>query len=181
MLKSKIRNSFLEKRNKFYKKNLYIKFSKVNGLLKKLNIKKKIVGGYFPISSEIDDINLLNEFRKRGFKTSLPVIKKNLKMIFVEWSSKDPLCVNKFGIPEPSNNKKVIPDIILIPLVSFDKKLTRLGYGGGFYDRFLNNIKNKKKIVKIGLAFSCQLSKKFLPKNPHDQAVDFVVTEKKIY
>lgn len=181
MFKSKIRNSFLEKRNNFYKRNLHIKFSKVYSLVKRLNFQKKIIGGYYPVNSEVDDIRLLMEFRKKGFKTSLPVIKKNFTMIFVEWSSKEPLYVNRFGIPEPSNTKKVIPDIILVPLVSFDKKLTRLGYGGGFYDRFLKNIKDKKKIVKIGLAFSCQLSKNFLPKSPHDQAVDFVVTEKKIY
>ena len=73
----------------------------------------------------------------------------------------------------------VAPSILLIPMVAFDKKLNRLGYGGGYYDRFLKKYE-KKNIIKIGLAISCQEVKK-LPLNSFDRKMDFVLTEKKLY
>ena len=78
----------------------------------------------------------LKEFRKKKIKISLPVIKKNFKMNFINGILKDPLNVNKYGIPEPIK-KIVYPDILLVPLVAFDKNLNRLGYGAGYYDRLL--------------------------------------------
>ena len=88
--------------------------------------------------------------------------------------------MNKFGILEPKKNKKeILPDLIMVPLVAFDKKLNRLGYGGGYYDRFLKKYE-KKRIIKIGLAISCQEVKK-LPLNSFDRKMDFVLTEKKLY
>ena len=66
-------------------------------------------------------------------------------MNFYEWSFYEPLVINTFGIPEPISKKKIYPDILLVPLVAFDNDLNRLGYGGGFYDRYLKKIKNKKK------------------------------------
>ena len=74
----------------------------------------------------------------------MPKIKKNFQMDFYEWSSQDPLIINKYGIPEPTSNKIVYPNILLVPLVAYDKNLNRLGYGGGFYDRYIKKIKKKK-------------------------------------
>ena len=62
-------------------------------------------------------------------------------MDFFNWSKNDPLIINKFGIPEPITNKIIYPDVLLVPLVAFDSKFNRLGYGGGFYDRYLKRIK----------------------------------------
>ena len=89
------------------------------------------------------------------------------------------MVVNKFGIPEPSIGKIKFPDILLIPLLSFDKKLNRVGYGGGFYDRYIQRIKRKKKPLLVGLAYSFQ-EVKSIPFNRYDKKLDFVVTEKKI-
>ena len=100
-------------------------------------------------------------------------------MDFIQWSSKEPLVINKFGIPEPSNGKIKFPDILLIPLLSFDKKLNRVGYGGGFYDRYIHGIKRKKKPLLIGLAYSFQKVKS-IPITSYDKKLDFVVTEKGI-
>ena len=66
-------------------------------------------------------------------------------MDFFEWSENDPLKINKYGIVEPISKKKMFPDIILLPLVAFDKNLNRLGYGGGFYDRYIYKISKIKK------------------------------------
>jgi 5-formyltetrahydrofolate cyclo-ligase len=61
--------------------------------------------------------------------------------------------------------------------VAFDKKLNRLGYGGGFYDRYIQKISKKKKVVKVGLAFSFQKLKN-IPVNKHDKKLDIIITEK---
>ena len=116
---------------------------------------------------------------KKKFHISLPVIKENNQMNFLQWSRNDPLKINKFGIPEPISSKIIVPDILLVPLVSFDNELNRLGYGGGFYDRYIEKIEKVKKVIKIGLAFSYQKIKK-IPTNKFDRKLDFIITEKEI-
>ena len=100
-------------------------------------------------------------------------------MGFFHWSFNDPLKINKYGIPETISNKKILPDILLIPLVGFDDQLNRLGYGGGYYDRYLSKVQNNDKIIKIGMGFSFQKIKK-LPINKYDKKLDYIITEKKI-
>ena len=100
-------------------------------------------------------------------------------MDFFQWSLEEPLKINKFGIPETISNKKIYPNILLIPLVGFDLQLNRLGYGGGYYDRYLSKFQDKHKIIKIGVGFSFQKVKN-LPINRHDKKLDCIITEKKI-
>ena len=100
-------------------------------------------------------------------------------MNFLQWSSNEPLKINKYGIPQPISAKIVFPDILLIPLVAYDKNLNRLGYGGGFYDRYINKIEKRKKVIKIGLAFSYQ-KVKIIPINQYDKKLDYVITEKQM-
>ena len=89
--------------------------------------------------------------------------------------------MNKFGILEPSKSKTKIPDVILVPILAFDKNKYRLGYGKGFYDRYLNKyLKQFKNILTVGVAFSFQKHHK-LPINKNDVKLDFVITEKGIY
>ena len=137
MLKSKLRDKILKIRKRVNKKNIKIDFTQLIQILKKEKINKKIIGGYYPINFEIDDLVLLRKFEKNKFKISLPVIKKNFQMDFYKWTFSSPLKVNKYGIPEPEIKSIVYPDILLIPLVAFDKNLNRLGYGGGYYDRLI--------------------------------------------
>ena len=179
MLKSKLRDKILKIRKKVNKKNIKIDFTQLIQILKKEKINKKIIGGYYPINFEIDDLVLLRKFEKNKFKISLPVIKKNFQMDFYKWTFSSPLKVNKYGIPEPEIKSIVYPDILLIPLVAFDKNLNRLGYGGGYYDRLIERLSKKKKIIKIGLAFSIQKVDK-VPINVYDKKLDYVVTNKYI-
>ena len=179
MLKSKLRNKIIKVREKINKKNIQINFDQIIKILKKEKIKKKVVGGYYPVNFEIDDLALLRKFEKNRFNISLPVIKKNFQMDFYKWSFSDPLKINKYGIPEPEIKNIVYPDILLIPLVAFDKNLNRLGYGGGYYDRLINKLSKKKKIIKIGLALSIQKTDK-VPNNAYDQKLDYIVTNKYI-
>ena len=146
-------------------------------ILRKKKIKNKIIGGYYPYNYEMNVIPVLEKFEKSNYLISLPKIGKNSEMNFFQWSFKEPLNINKYGIPEPISNNIKYPDILLVPLVAYDKNFNRIGYGGGFYDRYINRIKKIKKIITIGLAYSFQRVKK-IPFDKYDIKLDFIITEK---
>ncbi len=179
MNKSEIRKKILKIREQNSFKNLKINLSLLLNILKKAQISNKVVGGYYPYNYEVNVIKILRVLEKKKYQISLPKIKKNSQMDFFYWSIKEPLSINKFGIPEPTSEKMVIPSILLVPLVAFDKNLNRIGYGGGFYDRYIKKIKKNKKVITIGLAYSFQKIKQ-VPTNHYDMKLDFIVTEKKI-
>ncbi len=174
MLKSKIRKKIINIRKKKNNKNIILSFSKIFKLLK-----TNIIGGYYPVNNEIDILDILQKIEKSGKQICLPVVKNNNKMDFYLWSFKNLLKLNKLGIPEPEKIKKVIPEIILVPLVAFDKRLYRIGYGGGYYDRYFEKFEDKKNILKIGIAHSCQKINK-VPTNKFDKKLDIIITEKYI-
>jgi len=179
VLKHKLRKKILKIRKATNSNNITIDFNKVINLIKKEKTNKKNIGGYYPVNYEIDDLEILKELEKRKFNISLPVVKKNYSMNFYKWSFNDPLKINKYGIPEPDIKELVYPDILLVPLVAFDKNLNRLGYGGGYYDRLIQKLDKQKRTLKIGLALSVQQIKK-VPINKHDQRLDYIVTNKYI-
>ena len=159
MNKSEIRKKLLKARKLNNNKNLVIKFSNIVKILKKEKVNRKIIGGYYPYNHEVDSIQILSKLEKLGYQISLPKIKKNNQMDFLYWSTKEPLSINKYGIPEPSSDQIVYPSILLVPLVAFDNHLNRIGYGGGYYDRYI------KKVKKI-------------PTNDYDIELDFIITNK---
>ena len=179
MQKKKLRNKILKIREAHNQKNIKIDFNRIVNFFKKEKIIKKNIGGYYPVNFEVDDLDLLRNFEKNNCSISLPVIKKKFQMDFNNWTFSDPLKINNYGIPEPVIKKKVYPDILLIPMVAFDENLNRLGYGGGYYDRFIKRLSKKKKIIKIGLAITCQKIKK-IPINKYDQKLDYIVTSEYI-
>ena len=180
MNKSSLRKKILELRKKNYSENFNISQIKLFRFLEKKKLQSKIVGGYYPFNYELDILNILEIFEKKKYTISLPKIAKNNEMNFFKWSNSEPLKINKYGIPEPISNKKIYPNILLIPLVGFDDQLNRLGYGGGYYDRYLSKAKIKSRLFKIGLGFSFQEVKN-LPINIHDEKLDCIITEKKIF
>ena len=179
MKKSQIRKKILKKRSdfNFKKKNFF--YLNLIKLIKTLSKDKKI-GLYYPIGSEVSTIEIIQYLHKKKYTVSLPVLEKNSKMSFYEWNEKSPLKINNFGIPEPIKSKKITPSTLVIPIVAFDTKLNRLGYGGGFYDRFINKLEKTKKILKIGLALSCQKINK-VPTNRFDKKMNYILTENKVY
>ena len=90
------------------------------------------------------------------------------------------LKINNFGIPEPFKLKKITPSVLIVPIVAFDTNLNRLGYGGGFYDRYISKLEKTKKILKIGIALSCQKINK-VPTDKFDKKMNYIFTEKKVY
>ena len=179
MNKSQIRNKIIKIRKKKFNKDLKIDLGKFISFLKIDKLSFKCIGGYYPSNYEIDDLDILDLLEKKNFKVSLPIIKKDNQMNFYGWSRNDPLKINKFGIPEPLSSKVFYPDILLVPLVAYDSSLNRLGYGGGYYDRYIKKIEKIKKVIKIGLAFSFQKISS-IPINQYDKRLDFIVTEKEI-
>ena len=177
MSKIKLRKEILKTRKAKY---FEIKISK--NIIK--NIKKKvhfssssIIGGYYPINFEFNCLIILKKFFSEGYCVSLPVIKKNHQMDFYKWDVLDPLRISSFGIPEPKNLQKVYPDILFVPVVAYDGNNNRIGYGGGFYDRYIEKISKIKNCVTIGLAFSNQKVKKFKV-GKYDKMLDFILTDK---
>ena len=178
-MKKKLRKKILKIRKKIYSNSKKIDFTRILNLIKKQKQNPKSIGGYFPVNYEIDDLEILKKLEKKKYKICLPVVKKNFDMDFYNFSFDDPLIVNKYGIPEPRKKNIIYPDIILIPMVGFDKSLNRLGYGGGYYDRVIEKYMKKKKFLKIGLAFSAQKITD-LPVSKYDKKMDYIITEKYI-
>ena len=176
MSKQKLRKRILIYREKNYKV-IKLKYNLLKKTLKKFKLlKNKKIGGYFPINCEIDCLEILKKLEESGLKTSLPITNKKNKMDFFEWSSNDPLLIGNLGIPEPYSKKKIYPDIILVPMVAFNKDKFRLGYGGGYYDRYIQKINKIKKVLTIGLAFSFQEVRK-IPTDRYDKKMDLIFTE----
>jgi 5-formyltetrahydrofolate cyclo-ligase len=175
--KESLRKKFIKiRKTKFVNQN--INFNEFKKILHTLRLKKiKNIGGYYPINSEIGCLNILEKLEKNNFKISLPITKKDNNMDFYQWSFNDSLKVSYRGIPEPAKKKKVYPDILIVPLVAFDKDKYRLGYGGGFYDRYIYKILKLKKVLTIGFGFSFQELKK-IPINKFDQKLDIILTDK---
>ena len=179
MSKKLLRKKLIFIRKKKFKnfENIEIK---ILNIIKDLKFKIKTIGGYYPINYEFDCLPVLKKFAEKNFLISLPVISASNQMNFFNWSSDAHLKINSMGIPEPVSKKIVYPDLILVPLVGFDKYNYRLGYGGGYYDRYIEKVDKFKKFKTIGLSFSFQEIKK-LPVNKFDKKLDFIITENKIY
>ena len=175
-----IREDFLLKREKLKKSFTSENKNKLISNLDKFlnNAKYLSIAGYYTIGSEIDCLEILEIFQKKGIHTALPFVKDDKFIEFREWRKQDILIEGVFNIPTPKKRSVVIPDLIIIPLVSFDKMGFRLGFGSGIYDRSLPNFPKSKK---IGLAFSGQINKRGLPVSKFDYKLDAVVTEKDIF
>jgi len=183
----KFDKSYLRKRHLLLRKKKYLssknfKFDLIFKLINKHFNKKKItIAGYYPSDYEVNILNFLEKASKKNFKIVLPVVNSSRIMSYKTWIFKDPLYVSKFGILEPKNSKeKIIPDLIMVPLVAFDNELNRIGYGKGYYDRSLEKIsKIKKKMISLGVAHSFQKCKS-IPVNKYDFKLDYIFTERGI-
>ena len=133
---------------------------------------------YYPTNHEVNVLKLFDLFKTKKTKTLLPIVKDINEMNFAEWKYLDPLKVNKFGMLDHYKKKKTsIPDVMLVPLLAYDLQNNRLGYGKGFYDKYLSKFQKKKKITTIGVAFSFQKYNK-LPVSKLDIKLDYILTEK---
>ena len=177
-----LRNRSLLKRKKKYLAVKNFNFNLIFNLIRKhFNKKKIIIAGYYPSNYEVNILNFLEKASNKRFRIALPVIRSSSRMSFKSWIFKEPLYINKFGILEPNKlNKEIIPDLIIVPVAAFDRKLNRIGYGKGYYDKSLQKIsKIRKKAITLGIAYSFQKCRD-IPVNKHDFKLDYIFTERGI-
>lgn len=137
-----------------------------------------IVSGFIPYKSEISTVPLLNSLRRLGWRTCLPVvIAAGQPLVFRAWNPGIALVPGVWDIPIPADSaEEVLPDVLLVPMLAFDARGYRLGYGGGFYDRTLEKLRILKSVVAIGVAYGAQMVDE-VPRGPHDAPLDYIMTE----
>ena len=152
------------------------------GLPGGLHLQTGIVSGFIPYKSEITTVPLMNRLRREGWETCLPiVIAQEQPLIFRAWAPGDPLVPGVWDIPMPPEAApEMLPDVLLVPMLAFDRRGYRLGYGGGFYDRTLEKLRALKKVVAIGVAYSAQMVDE-VPIGIHDAPLDYVMTEQETF
>lgn len=154
--------------------------------LEKINPdKNQIIAAYWTKGREFDTSELLEHLVQNGFTYALPVMQKNSKeLLFVQYDESVEMEKGVFDIVQPKVNgdaKFVSPDIVIVPLLAFDRRGHRLGYGGGYYDATLAALRKEKQIISVGWAYSQQAVLFNLPAEDHDQPLDYVITPKGVH
>lgn len=137
-----------------------------------------VVSGFLPIGSELDLRPMLARLSVEGHLIVLPcVVGNDQPLVFRQWVVGDPLVKESFGTVAPADSApEHAPDILLVPMLAFDRQGYRLGYGGGFYDRSLEKLRAQKKVMAVGVAYAAQ-EVTAVPHDALDQPLDLIVTE----
>ena len=135
----------------------------------------RTIGLYLPKGNEVDTTNMIIKALQIGKEVVVPVT--DHKISFYHFSSFDDLKKGKYGIPEPKTKIKPCnePDLIVVPGIAFGLCMHRLGYGKGYYDRYLLT----STACRIGICYDFQIVEK-LPNHSDDQRMDEIVTEKRV-
>jgi len=141
-----------------------------------------VVSGYRAIGTEIDPAPLMETFHCEQVRLALPrAVRRSEPLAFHHWSPGDELVKGAFGVEEPvATSDTATPSLVLLPLLSVDRKGHRLGYGAGYYDRTLRALREAVSVTAVGLCYDAQIVKS-VPVGPHDVSVDWIVTEKAAY
>ncbi|SMX32587.1 5-formyltetrahydrofolate cyclo-ligase [Actibacterium lipolyticum] len=136
----------------------------------------KVISGYMPIRTEIDPLAAMLGMIGQS-RVTVPVIQGDgLPLIFREWHPDAKMIDGPFGALVPAEGDFLEPEVLIVPLLAFDRRGYRLGYGGGFYDRSLEALRVARPTIAIGFAYSAQEVKE-VPTEPTDQPLDVLVTE----
>jgi 5-formyltetrahydrofolate cyclo-ligase len=136
------------------------------------------VSGFMPLKSEINPLPLMRKLADAGARLALPVVAGRGKpLIMRAWQWSEPLVSGVWGIREPGPAApEVQPDILLVPLLAFDRSGHRIGYGAGYYDLTITELRAQKPIAAVGIAFAAQ-EIETVPKTAFDARLDLVLTE----
>ncbi|MFQ5346930.1 MAG: 5-formyltetrahydrofolate cyclo-ligase [Rhodothalassiaceae bacterium] len=143
-----------------------------------LRRRPRVVGAYRALADEIDPAPIVAALRKAGVTIALPAVeRRHAPLVFRHHREGDPLRRSAFGIAEPVEGAPVLrPDMLLVPLLAFDREGFRLGFGAGYYDRTIAALRAAGDLFTVGLAFAAQ-EVTALPHEPHDMTLDLVATE----
>ncbi|MDC3144526.1 5-formyltetrahydrofolate cyclo-ligase [Pelagibacteraceae bacterium] len=143
----------------------------------------KYISIFQAYNNEINTNDLIKLLISKNFSISLPCINdESDEMLFREWNGTDQLISGKYGILEPNQNNKIVyPSVLFIPLLAFDENGNRLGYGGGYYDKYIEVHDTEKiHLLKIGVGYSFQKIHE-VPNNINDKKLNWILTEKYLY
>jgi 5-formyltetrahydrofolate cyclo-ligase len=140
-----------------------------------------LVSGFMPLKSEINPLPLMQKLAEAGARLALPAIAGRGKPLLMRaWEFGVPLDRGQWGIREPKPDApEVEPDILLVPLLAFDREGFRIGYGAGYYDMTIHRLRALKPIAAVGIAFAAQEVPK-IPTTPRDERLDLVLTEREV-
>ena len=180
ILKSQLRTDLLERRDQ-YKKTHDLKDTGKAILQTLLSAQiitpEAIVGGYWPIKSEVDVRSLLSYFYEHNHICALPVVQASkMPLQFRQWRPGNLLVSGIYNILTPDDNAPlIIPTILFVPVVGFDAQGNRLGHGEGYYDRTLEQLRENHSLIAIGIAYDCQ-EVDSIPRQRHDQPMNYIIT-----
>ena len=137
-----------------------------------------IVSGFMPLKSEINPLPLMRKLADAGARLALPAVAGRGKpLIMRSWQWSEPLVPGVWGIREPGPAAATVePDIVLVPLLAFDRSGHRVGYGAGYYDLTITQLRVSKQIAAVGIAFAAQ-EVETVPRTAFDAQLDLVLTE----
>lgn len=180
MQKNELRQIMLKERICIEPKDALLYSTQITEKLIALDCVKnsKSIMAYYSYKNEPNLLSFIRKCIDLGKCVSLPYIAGEGEMLAVNFNYDSALKSNVYGIPEPvltNDSEEEEPDVIIVPGIAFDMNLNRIGFGGGYYDRFLEN----KRAVKIGACFDCQLVES-IETEAYDIPMDIIVTEKRI-
>jgi 5-formyltetrahydrofolate cyclo-ligase len=140
-----------------------------------------IVSGFMPLKTEINPLPLLRTLAARDAQLALPVVAgKGQPLIMRAWTFGAPLASGVWGIREPKPDAPALaPDVLIVPLLAFDRAGHRVGYGAGYYDMTINALRARKPVLAIGIAFAAQ-EIEVVPATLRDARLDLVLTEREV-
>jgi 5-formyltetrahydrofolate cyclo-ligase len=142
-----------------------------------------VVSAYWPLEGELDPRPAMRRLAERGHVLALPRMQGRLQPLrFHRWGIDDALVEGRFRVMEPAEGEPVLqPDVMLVPLLAFDRAGRRLGYGAGFYDRTLAALRAEEpRLLALGVAFAGQEVSE-VPDGPQDEVLDAVITEEAVH
>ena len=136
-----------------------------------------VVSAFLNIGSEPETAGLIANLGEAGYVAALPVmVAKAAPLVFRAWTPGDPLVERAWGIREPADTLPAVePDVLLVPLLAFDRAGGRLGYGGGYYDRTLHALRRRRPVIAVGVAFDEQ-EVDAVPRSDYDERIDWIMT-----
>jgi 5-formyltetrahydrofolate cyclo-ligase len=140
-----------------------------------------VVSGFMPLKSEINPLPLMQRLAEQGAQLALPrIVGRGSPLSMHAWEFGGPLDRGQWGIREPkADAPEVDPDILLVPLLAFDRAGYRIGYGAGYYDMTLKRLRGLKTVTAVGIAFAAQEVSE-IPRTPRDERLDLVLTEREV-
>jgi len=150
--------------------------------LRERGVPVNVVAGHVPVKGEVDIMSLLQALHGAGHELALPVVaQRDAPLVFRRWRPGDALRQGAYGIPEPqAAAEEMLPQVLLVPLLAFDRTGVRLGYGGGYYDRTLESLRRRgQPVTAIGCAAGWQEVEN-IPALATDERLDWIITDEEI-